>query len=204
MFLSSYDNIEVVPVLHRNTVAFIGMEKRSNYLAARVIDDKFVTLDKKNHLRTWGVLTGKIRMEWNLSANKTGQDYSEYEIYKCNEDNFTYCREWYNKILIRSKEPINDYDENNFFNPELTKGFIKSQISYVKKAEKNFYEWKLIEIINEREVKEHFSYIHPFYEDRAVQNIFFSQDTEYMYEHLVNQRYFLYKKVQGQNNRVTW
>eukprot|EP00347_Sterkiella_histriomuscorum_P017370 403349643 len=204
VFLSSYDNIEVVPVLHRNTVAFIGMEKRSNYLAARVIEDKFVTLDKKNHLRTWGVLTGKIRMEWNLSANKTGQDYSEYEIYKCNEDNSTYCREWYNKILIRSKEPISDYDENNFFNPELTKGFIKSQISYVKKAEKNFYEWKLIEIINEREVKEHFSYIHPFYEDRAVQNIFFSQDTEYMYEHLVNQRYFLYKKVQGQNNRVTW
>jgi len=71
VFLSSYDNIEVVPVLHRNTVSFIGMEKRTNYMAARVIDDKFVTLDKKNHLTTWGVLTGKIRMEWNLSANNT-------------------------------------------------------------------------------------------------------------------------------------
>lgn len=87
-----------------------------------------------------------------------------------------------------------EYDENNFFDPELTKGHIKSQISYVKKAEKNFYVWKLIEIINEREVKEHFTYIHPFYEDRQVQNIFFSQDTEYMFEHLINQRYFLYKK----------
>jgi hypothetical protein len=48
------------------------MKKRNNYLAARQIQDKIVCLDKKNHLTTWGVMTGKIRMEWNLSANKTG------------------------------------------------------------------------------------------------------------------------------------
>ena len=177
VFLSSYDNIEVVPVLHRNTVSFIGMEKRTNYLAARVIDDKFVTLDKLNHMRTWGVLTGKIRMEWNLSANKTGQDYSNYDVFMFNEDNVTYTREWFNKILIKSKEPIEAYDENTFFDPQMTKANIKSQVSYVKKAEKNFYHWKLIEIINEREVKEHLSFVHPYYEAGQVQNIFFSQDT---------------------------
>lgn len=117
VFLSSYDAIEVVPVLHRNTISFIGMENRSTYLAARVIDDKFVTLDKNNHLRTWGVMTGKIRMEWNLSANNTGQDYSNYEVYMCDEDNTTYLREWSNKILIKSKQSIAEYDENTFFDP---------------------------------------------------------------------------------------
>jgi len=72
VFLSSFDNIEVIPVLHRNTISFIGMEKRDKYLAARVLEDKFVTLDKHNVLRTWGVLTGKIRMQWNLRDNNTG------------------------------------------------------------------------------------------------------------------------------------
>jgi hypothetical protein len=48
VFLSSFDAIEVVPILHRNTISFIGMKKRSNYLAARAIQDKFVTLEKNN------------------------------------------------------------------------------------------------------------------------------------------------------------
>lgn len=87
----------------------------------------------------------------------------------------------------------------------MTKSHIKSQISFIKKSEKAFYEYKVIEIINEREVKEHLSFVHPFYEGK-VQNIFFSQDNEYMFEHLFNQRYFLYKKVPGPagTNRVKW
>jgi hypothetical protein len=149
------------------------MEKRTNYLASRVIDDKFVVLDKKNHLRTWSVLTGKSRMEWNLKANHTHQDYSNFEIFKGSE-NYIYKREWYTKILLKSKTPIADYDENQFFDPEMTKTHMKAQVSYVKKSQKNFYEYKLIEIINEREVKEHLSFIHPFFEDRSVQNMFFS------------------------------
>lgn len=101
------------------------MEKRSNYLATRVIDDKFVVLDKKNSLRTWGVLTGKIRMEWNLKLNKTGQDYSNFDIFK-GDENIIYKREWYNKILIKSRTPIYNYDENTFFDPSLTKSHIKA------------------------------------------------------------------------------
>jgi hypothetical protein len=88
----------------------------------------------------------------------------------------------------------------------MTKSNIKSQVSFIKKSEKSFYEFRLIEIINEREVKEHLSFIHPFYEDKTCQNIFFSQDTDYMFEHLSNQRFFLYKKVQGPSgsNKVKW
>ena len=186
VFLSSFDAIEVVPILHRNTIAFIGMKKRNNYLAARQIDDKFICLDKRNHMTTWGVLTGKIRMEWHLKHNNTGQDYSGFEVYKTNDDYFAYNREWFNKILLKSKTPIIDYDENQFFDANMTKAHIKSQVSFIKKSEKHFYEFRLIEILNEREVKEHLTFVHPFYEDRRCQNIFFSQDTEYMYEHLSN------------------
>jgi hypothetical protein len=184
-----------VPVLHRNTINFIGMEKRTNYMATRVIDDKFITLDRKNHLRTWGVLNGKIRMEWNLSANKTGQDYSNFEIYKYSDLDPVYNREWYSKILIKSKTSLYQYDENTFFDPEQTKSHMKSQVSYIKKNDKSFHEFKLIEIVNEREVKEHLSFIHPCYEYNKMQSMLFSNDLEYMFERLVNGRFFLYKKV---------
>ena len=35
VFLSSYESIELVPILHRNTLSFIGMRKRHAYIAKR-------------------------------------------------------------------------------------------------------------------------------------------------------------------------
>ena len=37
VFLASYDRMEVVPVLHRNTVSYIGMGLRDSHLAARQV-----------------------------------------------------------------------------------------------------------------------------------------------------------------------
>ena len=36
-FLSSFDKMTIIPALHRNTIAFIGMGKKSSYLATKVI-----------------------------------------------------------------------------------------------------------------------------------------------------------------------
>ena len=36
-FLSSFDMMTIIPALHRNTIAFIGMGKNSSYLATKVI-----------------------------------------------------------------------------------------------------------------------------------------------------------------------
>lgn len=45
------------------------MENRKNYLATKVIDDKFVVLDKNNNLRTWDIMSGKIRKEkYNINS----------------------------------------------------------------------------------------------------------------------------------------
>jgi hypothetical protein len=40
---------------------------------------------------------------------------------------------------------------------------LKNNTSYVSMEAKVFKEFKIIEIINETEVKEHFSFIHPHY-----------------------------------------
>ena len=50
---------------------------------------------------------------------------------------------------------------------------------------KKFYEFRLIEIMGAQEIKEHYSFIHPFYEG-SLQRIYFSDDGEYMYERLIN------------------
>ena len=65
----------IIPALHRNTIAFIGMNKRENYIATTVMKDKFIALDGLNHLYCWSVLTGKL-----LSNNKLSfmHDYSDF------------------------------------------------------------------------------------------------------------------------------
>jgi hypothetical protein len=59
-FLKSFDSLNIVPALHRNTIAFIGMANRKDYLATKVIKDKFVALDYKNYIYSWSVVTGKL------------------------------------------------------------------------------------------------------------------------------------------------
>jgi hypothetical protein len=79
----------------------------------------------------------------------------------------------------------------------------------VKALEKTFYEFRLIEIISESEVKEHLSYIFPYYGgDKYTQYMFFSDDMNFMLERLINARAFLYLResagTREQPNRVRW
>ena len=59
-YISSYDVIRIVPLLHRSTVGFIGMRPRKEYLSFRKFKSKLMALDKKGNITTWSVLTGKI------------------------------------------------------------------------------------------------------------------------------------------------
>lgn len=100
----------------------MGMQKRSNYLVTKVIKDKFIALNNKNRLITWSILTGKLI----YTQNKLPQDYSNYEVYKFKETDSVYSKNWYNKILIKSKTPVKDVDENKFFDPAQTKSHLEN------------------------------------------------------------------------------
>lgn len=67
--------------------------------------------------------------------------------------------------MLKKKTAIEEFDENKFYDPESTKSHLDKQVSFIKKVGKHFYEFKLIEIINEREVKEHMTFIHAFYDN---------------------------------------
>lgn len=108
----------IIPALHRNTIAFIGMGRRDSYLATKVIKDKFIALDKTNFIFCWSIVTGKL-----LSVNKlpTRQDYSKFQIFSSPSENphdSTYQREWCTKILIVASEKEKEFDENSFYKNE--------------------------------------------------------------------------------------
>ena len=55
VFLNSYEQVKVVPLLHQNVLDFEGMLPKANYLAMSRISDKFIALDRQNYLTTWCV-----------------------------------------------------------------------------------------------------------------------------------------------------
>ncbi len=55
-----YEKIQIIPVIHRNVISFMGMLDRSNYIVTKRDNDKFYALDKKNRITTWSIITGKV------------------------------------------------------------------------------------------------------------------------------------------------
>lgn len=61
------------------------------------------------------------------------------------------------------RDPEAGWDDQKFYDPEMLKTSLENNTPYISIEQKKFHEFKLIEIMNENEVKEHFSFIHPFY-----------------------------------------
>lgn len=68
---------------------------------------------------------------------------------------------------------------------------------------KSFYEYKLIEIVSGKEVKEHLRFVHPYY-NGIMQHIYFSADLTYMLERLKYDRSFLYVRKDEPDGSVQW
>jgi hypothetical protein len=77
-FLSSFNQMTIVPALHRNTIAFIGMGKKSKYLCTKRIKQKFIALDNKNQLFCWSIVTGKLISTHRLPVYR---NYSDFKIF---------------------------------------------------------------------------------------------------------------------------
>lgn len=61
-----YDQIQIIPVIHRNTINFMGMLNRKNYLVTKRDQDKFHVLDKFSRITTWSLITGKLITQKNI------------------------------------------------------------------------------------------------------------------------------------------
>ncbi len=178
----------VVPLLHRNTISFMAMQRRQQYIAHNHIKDRFIALDKDNFLTTWSICTGQIIG----TPQKVEVDYSGYELYCSDDEDYTYKREWFEITLLKSIEPVMNMSDADFYKDWQTKSQFENQMSFVSKTKKDFHRFKAIQIIGEKGVEEVFSFVHPYY--GQYQLLIFSDDFEYMLEILVNNRYHFYKR----------
>lgn len=158
--MSSYDAIKIVPVLHRSVIGFIGMRQRHKYIAFKKSKDKLIALDKKGYLTTWSVETGKILEHHQL---RKGFELGAFQIFQYSEDDVTFKASWYQPrvLLIDRANPV-EMDEREYFGDRLTSP-LENNTSYVKIEQKSFLKHKLIEILNNKEIEEHFTFVHPNY-----------------------------------------
>ena len=96
------------------------------------------------------------------------------------------------------KDPEKDFDERTFYRDEAVQTLSKCQLQFKQTQKKTFREFRLVEILSETEVKEHFGFIHPFYEAER-QRLYFDCDNNYMIEKLSHPRVFLYGKEDGKS-----
>lgn len=59
-FFSNFTNIRMLSFPHRNTIKFLGMKPKKNYLIWRSKNGFFTALDTNGELGTWSMITGDI------------------------------------------------------------------------------------------------------------------------------------------------
>lgn len=67
--------------------------------------------------------------------------------------------------------------DEQFFEADMLRTSLENNQPYIKVMTKTFHNFKMIEIANEYEVKELFTFVHPYYGDGKYQRIYFSSDT---------------------------
>eukprot|EP00347_Sterkiella_histriomuscorum_P009906 403339425 len=199
-FLKCLDEIQIVPALHRCTMAFIGMGRREEYLATKVIKDKFMALDKKSNIYCWSNITCKLVNSHRLPHR---QSYADFVIYESQKGDPTYHREWYQKILIMKNKPEPDIDKAK--SQSKFPSYNDNQILYEQQQIKEFREFRVIEIISEFQVEEHMVFYHPVMSEKN-QRIFFDSNLFFMLEIIDNLRVVLYRKIEDKQikKNVTW
>jgi hypothetical protein len=81
-FLKDFDSIEMVPVPHRNSINFLGMKPKNNYIIWREMDGVFCALDKNATLEAWVIGTGKTT-RCPVTKDTTNIDLKDFELYAC-------------------------------------------------------------------------------------------------------------------------
>ena len=196
-------------------MSFIGMKDRINYIATRVIEGRFIALSNKGKLYSWDLITGKLITDSGHAPSF--KQYKDFEIYAWKDDDedfvdTVYKKEWYPKILLKKRTPIKNFDDSHYQGHGGSEEHLPNQVTLNHSIKKEFFEFRVIEIITDKDIKEHFSFVHCLTtEPTTMQYIYFSEDLKYMYERLKFERHFLYERVEpkqgvlpGSKNEVSW
>ena len=114
--MEDYDTIVVMSLPQLNTINFIGMGNKHEYLMWREKRGFFTALNRKGDLQTWSILTGKLMYSLKMTEDASGMILDNYELFKSNANDITYTRRTYNfedcsLTLLKSMKPLNSLSD---------------------------------------------------------------------------------------------
>ncbi|CDW83568.1 wd-40 repeat protein [Stylonychia lemnae] len=200
-YMEHFDLITIIPTLHSNIINYMGMLKRDKYLAAKKINDRFIALDIRNRLTTWDAVTGKL-----INVHQREEDFTDFEIFKSTINDTTFkMGHQYSQVLLISKNSLENIRDEDYYEDYQINSKLENCTTLFKRMSKTYREFKLIEIISPEEVKVHFTYIHPYYGINVYYRICFSEDLNFMFIRLINQKNFIYQRESKvQSDYITW
>ena len=126
LFLSNYDEIQSMPVLHQNCNNFFGMRRKTQYLSFKRIKDTFIALDKMNVLHSWSMLSG----DYLGNVTIYDEDFREYEVWDSpnqegclDREKDLYRKGHFNHSLLYKREADPDMTDDLFYGDRLKNHF---------------------------------------------------------------------------------
>jgi hypothetical protein len=82
-FVENFSRIQMQPFSHRNTINFLGMLPKNQYLIWREKNGFFTALQNTGELHTWSMLTGSHLFE--SPDKKLGENLKGFSVYSSSE-----------------------------------------------------------------------------------------------------------------------
>jgi len=84
-FVENFSAIQLLPVIHKNTINLIGSEEKNKYLIWREKNGFFTALDVAGDIHTWSMLTGELIFEKRIDDAELADGLKEFKIYQSSE-----------------------------------------------------------------------------------------------------------------------
>lgn len=112
-YLEDFSTIVVQSLPQLNTMNFIGMRNKHEYVIWREKNGFFTAMNRKAELVTWSILTGKRLYRVQLQGELWDLTLKHYSLQRADAEDITYTRDFYNLenssiCLLRSHEAIDE------------------------------------------------------------------------------------------------
>jgi hypothetical protein len=144
--MKDLSSIEIIPLLHENTLSFFSMPDRDSIACLKREHDRLYALTFSNEIYGWDITTGILTSFKKLTAI----DIRKYKHLQNTEENF-FSQKCLKKeqIIIISKEPVKDANVEDFL-PDFFKAKYGNHVtSVLAQHPRQVHRVKVLEILGE-------------------------------------------------------
>lgn len=150
--MKSLSKVQIIPLLHENTLSFFSMPERENIVCIKRDTDIFYALTFQSEIYGWDLSTGKL-----ISYYKVKElDIKRYKHLSNTEDNF-FSQKCLKKeqVIICSKDPVSksDADMNKFWPEFFTTNYGASVKNILSSQARKLHRMKVIEIMDGKNIR---------------------------------------------------